>query len=416
MEMIDGYVPHKTGWPNMLYDQVYADFLQQCRPARPPHPWGRFMKNADLWAPPQKIGPLVAALREKHSGKTLLRSGVVAGDGHGKPTIGPLFFQLFTCILPLRALPEANPFDLLTGEGAISGRLPLYAAVQDHLVEKGITKRGFYCVAFSLRDVVSLRAVGIPAVPANGLERMHRKAFQEFCGTLGLTGPSHPPQAATPHPPHQAAASPPRVILVGWRPSGLSRAWPENLGQVLHNVLTIGKCLDVDLSTVLVWRPTAEEVRQIAICLWNGRRKDVVKAILRSINQSGKPLAAAASEAGSIDDFLEARAALRESLLRPASNPDYRRRRLHDYQQAVDRCFVQPILARAAQQHDPDDRSRLAGLAAANRLLHPSIELYCAKLEKEIAKTGLRGDGALPQTRELTRILDVVYRLTKDSD
>ena len=82
-----------------------------------------------------------------------------------------------------------------------------------------------------------------------------------------------------------------------------------------------------------------------------------------------------------------------EALLRPGGRGHERRRRLREYQQAVDTTFVKPLLERAAQEMDPHKRSRLGGLAAVNRLLHPAVELYAARLEREITKAGLHSDG-----------------------
>ena len=77
---------------------------------------------------------------------------------------------------------------------------------------------------------------------------------------------------------------------------------------------------------------------------------------------------------------------------------------------------MEPVLERAARESDPDERSRLAGLAAINRVLHPNVELYVAKLEREIARSGLRGNEAVPKTHELTKVFDVLYKYTKKSE
>jgi hypothetical protein len=162
-----------------------------------------------------------------------------------------------------------------------------------------------------------------------------------------------------------------------------------------------------------LWRPTAEEIRQINFCLTKGGRQDVTKAILGSLDHSAKLLTPPQSEQKSSGDLLEVRVRLREALLRPGSSPDCRRRRLQEYQQAVDNTFVEPLLERAMQASDPNERSRLGGLAEVNRLLHPSVELYSAKLEREIFRSGLRGDGEVLKTQELMKMFDVLCNLTK---
>ncbi len=211
-----------------------------------------------------------------------------------------------------------------------------------------------------------------------------------------------------------AAMDPPRLILVGWTPSQLSRQRPQDLDRVSRNIVNIGSCLGVDLVEVFVWQPAAAEIRRIAFCLTKGSRKDVTKAILDSLDQSGVRLTPCQREKGSSGDLLESRARLREALSRPGSGADCRRRQLREYQQAVDSTFVDPVLKCAVGESDSDERSRLGCLAAVNRLLHPSVELYSAKLEREITRGGLRGSGEGLQTRELLKIFDVVYKLTKE--
>ena len=431
----------------MIYDQLYADILQHCQPMRPPRPWGNFVKDVDAWAPPQDGKSTIAALREKYSTKDLIRSGVASPDENKGLSLGRIFCGPSDIrILALRAIPQCNPFDLLSDEGTASGQLPVYAAVHDHLVEKGINKRGFLCVTFSMQDLISLRAVGMPAALASGLEQITRKSLAEFRSIFEPAGQSH-----LPHANHAPAAQPPspaalaqqegsdetqasgssdpskamtqwqhapidqlQLILVGWMPSQLSRHRPGDLDRVIRSIENTGNCLGVDLNETFLWRPTAAEIRRINLCLIKGNRKDVAKAILDSLDQSAKPLTPSRSDKGSSGDFLESRARFREALLRPGSSQDYLQRRLREYQEAVDSTFVKPVFDRAIGESDPDERCRLGGLAAVNRLLHPSVELYSAKLEREITRSGLRGNGEALKIGELMKMFDVLYRLTKE--
>ena len=201
----------------MFYGQIYADFLLHCLPNLLPPGWRRFAKNVDVWAPPNDENSTLAALREKHSDKDLIRSGVASRDEKNNLALNPIFFGLVdNRILPLRAIPQCNPFDLLTEEGTSSGQLPIYASAHDHHVGKGITKRGILCVTFSMLDLTSLRAVGMPATLAFGLEQINRHSLKEFCGTLWLAGSSHPAQAG-----HGLVTQPPSATALppGWGPS-----------------------------------------------------------------------------------------------------------------------------------------------------------------------------------------------------
>ena len=431
----------------MPYEQVYADFLLHCQPALPPRPWRRFGMNADLWMAPEDEEATLAALRGKHSTKDLIRSGVASRDKNKKLNFGASFFGLLDKrILPLRAAPQCGPFDLLTEGGTCSGQLPIYAAVHDHRLAKTIAKRGFLCVTFSLQDLISLWVVGMPAALAWGLEEITSRKLKEFRSIFGLAGASHAAHAgqapatspsSPPSPaqeeedtnpvqvpevcdsstalpdPDNAALDPPRLILVGWTSSQLSLQCPGDFDRVARSIATLANGIGIDLTGVSVWRPAAAEIRRIMYCLTNGNRKDVRQAILSSLDQSAKPLAPSASDKGSHGSLLQTRARLRKALRRPESNPAYRRRRLSEYQQSVDRTFVDPLLELAGGESDLDKRSRLGALAAVNRLLHPSVELFAAELEKQITRGGLHGDAEVLKTGELMKIFDLLFKFTK---
>ena len=463
----------------MIQGQIYDEVLQHCKSVQSPQPWGRFRKNANLWVPPRDEKPLLAALQEKYSSLALVQSGVAVlnenqelrlntiglgtWDGFSKclsvvdsedmPAGSPDVpgekctysgGNVSNCILPLRALPGSKPFDLLTGKGTLGCRLPLYAATLDYLTAKWVQKAGLLFVTFSMLDLVSLRAVRLPAALAMGLDTITPKSLEELCATLGLgemghllntghmpatlqpspagstqTGSVNAAQsqdsgatlAAVPFTPH-ATIEPPRLILVGWMLSELSQDRPGELDKVVRSLVRIAGSLGVAFDQVFVWRPSLEEIRQIHFCLTHGQRTDVTRAILRSLDQSTSPLAPP-SEKGPVNDLVTSRARLRAVLLRPGSSPGQRRRRLREFQEAADGTFVEPVLERAANALDPDERSRLGGLAAVNRVLHPTVEVYAAKLERGIVRAGLRGAADVPDTRELMRMLDILYKLTK---
>jgi hypothetical protein len=298
-------------------------------------------------------------------------------------------------------------------------------------------------VAFCIQDLLALRAVGMPTALARGLERFTPQSLQEFRTALGLAGPigqgsAGHASAASPDSPiqpgleldaaqilvpgdpgaasqasHSAATDSPRLILVGWTPSRLSDRRPATLDQVVRNLANTANCLGIALEDVFLWRPEMADIQQIAKCLEIGDGSDVIEAILRNLDQSAKALAKSDDEPESSGSLSEIRLRLREVLLRPGSSPDRRRQQLRKYQRAVEEAYVNPVLELAAAESDPDKRSRLAAMAEANRLLHPSVMLYSARLEKEISLRGLHGDWKALDSCALMKIFDALYKLTK---
>ncbi len=404
---------------------IYADLLTHCEPVRMRPPWGRFAKPADLWRPSADPRAIFTALRRQHADQDLIGCGVAVRNDDGTIEAGDILGEPPVCILPLRAAAQRSPFDLLIAEGAVSGQLPFYAAVHDHVVAAAVRKWGVLCLAFSFRDLLSLRALRIPVTPASGLEHITRQSLAQFRDAMRFPGPNHPPKtehapsastsASCPPGAQQAPAGivPPRLVLVGWCPSRLSPQRPQNVDPFVRSLQAMGGFCDVALEETLLWRPTPLEIRRIALCLTSGARRDVLEAICESIDSSGKPLAPPPSDKDSSGSLLESRTRFRAALLQPDGNPEQRRRRLRDYQAAVENTFVRPMLERAASESDADERSRLGGLAAANRLLHVNVELYWAKFEREIARKGVRGVGEMPETRELMKMFDIVYKFSQ---
>lgn len=492
----------------MLYGQIYADFLQHCRRAQPPRPWGRFAKQADIWLPPQDTAATLTDLRQKHGAKHLIRSGVAiwgssiefvkpkkgpvvnpdanACSGQTPPPsasqecdpcgkvldeaaihshlaalsnmgthvetkgllVNPILCGTFSQIVPLRALPKCNPFNLLTGEGAVGGQLPCCAALHDCRLQKAIHKMGFLCLTLSLGDMMAFRAAGIPAAIAVGLEHLTRKTVREFSANLGLSSngglgnssvgpapaspaPTSPPQKGqTPNgqAPAQSdpcaaggsnnpsPAVPPRLFLVDWSPAQLTLNRPDALDDVQRNLTNIINCTETDFNDVLAWRPTAADLQKIIFSLANGTRKDVQRAIVNSLRGSAKLMGQSQDEQDEPCSLTEARARLREVLVRPGSRPAERRRRLRHYRQALAGGLVDPLLQQAAEEPDPTRRSRLAALAGLNEVLHPTVELFLANQEKEIAKQGLKADAQKSSVRDLMKMFDTACKLTKESE
>ena len=72
-------------------------------------------------------------------------------------------------------------------------------------------------------------------------------------------------------------------------------------------------------------------------------------------------------------------------------------------------------LERATVESDLNERSRLAGLAEVNRILHPTVALHLARLEKEIVRSGLRGDTKVFEIGGLMKAFDALHKLSQES-
>ena len=386
----------------MKYQQIYADALLHCKQSPPPEPWSRFAGGEKTWHMPLGGEPMLDALREKYASKSLVRSGIAVRIDH-RLHPNPVLLNLPEIIVPLRELPGGQPFDFITEQGTTRGRLPLRSAVLDHHVSNGIGECGYLFVTIGIQDLIRLRLLGMPVAPALGLEEFHEQSMQDFRYALGLCE-KKPPKS-----PHQ-------LILVDWSPEKFSARRNELVDQIIENFTANRSCLGIALQNILVWRPTSLDVRAIANGLRIGQLSDVVQIIQGSLEQSCTPLASDSAESSSQASLLECERRLNNVLLRPDSSRSRRRRSIRAYRQSIEAAIVKPLLSRATEVQDLNEKNRLMGLAELCRLLYPATATHRARFEKELVERGLSGDGEALDLRGLLKGFDTLGKLLREPD
>jgi hypothetical protein len=295
-----------------------------------------------------------------------------------------------------------------------------------------------------MQDMMALRAIGIPAALAKGLEQFTRKSLEDSSSNLGLELPvgSFNISAGNGEPPtapllkttdkENQVISPwglsipapvddpptvvrPRLFLVGWSPSQRSLRRPSEWDGVLDSLIRAGRFLDIDLDDVFVWRPAEEDLQRIVFVLSKGSRKHVRKAVIASLRRNSKLVSHTQEDVEDAGKLPEIRARLRDALLRPGGQPSERRRCLRRHQRAIEDMFVTPFLEQAAAELDPQKRSQLAGLAGINQLVHPAVEVYLAKREKDLANRGLRAQLQSNEVKDLMKMFDILFKFVQAS-
>lgn len=383
----------------MVYEQLYADFLQQCQPGAVPGQWARFEEHADCWHLPCGVKPLVEALREKYDDNTLVTAGLFERDTEKTARVACRWLECPGTFLALRTEAQQSPFDLLTADGAVSGDLPIRIALDDHAVKSALDSKAFLLVAFSISDLVALRAVGLPAVSAAGLERFSAKSLEEFRHVLTSSSQS-------------SERWPQQLILTGWSPSRLIRDRPQLLEPVVDNLRNCDPIRRL-LPDILVWAPTGQDIQAIGRCAALGTRDDVVAAILESLDGRAKPLALSQKNLLRLTGLAKATADLRRELLRSHSTASSRRKMVRRVGDEVELAFAGPLLAKAAAETDPEERMRLTTLAGTERILTPTLVRVAARLEQDLERNGVSGDGAIADIVALTKLVDAKSKLMK---
>jgi hypothetical protein len=381
---------------------ILADFMQLCTASVAPEPWSRLMKSNDFRRMPRDRRSALAELRSKHSDDDLVQTGVVVRDDAEELDFNSVFCAVPDSIVALRTKPEAAPFDLLTSQGTVSGILPVSAAARDRLAEKGELDRGFVIAAFSIDDVLALRAIGAPTACAASLERFSSQAFSEFRETFMM-------------PTTDGDGRPPQLILTAWSPARLDRIRTAAVDPAVRNILHAANAFGLRLDDVLFWEPTASEIKKLAHCLRIGNRADAACAILNSLERSTTPLSSMQTERTPFEKVLKAEADLRQDLLRSTFNLRRRQKYLRRYEKAIDEAFAKPVLALAAEETHAKEKSRLMALAAAIRILHPAALEQAVSMQKNIAQGGSCNEMQLRKIRDLTAMFETVHKLTKVS-
>lgn len=386
----------------MKYQQIYADALLHCKQSPPPEPWSRFAKGEKIWQMSPLEEATLDALREKYASDSLVRSGIaVRIDYHLH--LNPVLMNVPGTIVPLRKTPEGPPFDFITEQGTARGRLPMRSAVLDHHVSNAIADCGYLFLTLRFQDMIRLRLLGMPVAPTLGLEKFHEQSMQDFRYALGLCK-KKPPKS-----PHQ-------LILVDWSPERFSAQRNERVDRITQNFTANRSSLGIPLQNILVWRPTSLDVREIADCLRIGRLQDVVQIIQGSLEQSCTPLASDSAESSSQASLLECERRLNNVLLRPDSSRTRRRRSIRAYCQAVEEGIVKPLLSKAADAADFNEKNRLVGLAELCRLLYPATATHRARFEKELVERGLSGDREALDLRGLLKGFDTLGKMLREPD
>src|SRR5437868_1256363 len=119
----------------MNHGTIYSDVLQYCAPGQPPQLWRHMVDlQNDVHGQLEDERSVLAGLKRTHLLTDLIASGVVVRDAGQTIRMSDVLRNTCDSIIALRASPDGDPIDLLTDQGAVSRRLPLYVCAGDYLV------------------------------------------------------------------------------------------------------------------------------------------------------------------------------------------------------------------------------------------------------------------------------------------
>jgi hypothetical protein len=408
----------------MSKEQIYQTLLEHCEQHHLEGSWGRFQGDLDLWEPPCDGVTTMECLQEEYADHDLIASGVAVVGKDEWLLLNPALTEPLGIVVPFRAHPNDPPFDLLTPQGTLSGRLPVCAAVHDGPLLSAIAEAGALFVTFSVQDLTALRSVALPATLAAGLTGLHGDSWHDFCETYGLNhasaGPTSGPSAgsssaatviegeggveaeegavvkgsiSTTDAPAPLPSEPVNFVLVNWTPARLRRMGPEQLDGVRSHLRDLENYLGLQLDNIFVWTPMQTDVERITFCVARHSCDGVRRAILESMDGRLVPVTATEEDLNLPKDLPTVIRQLREAAR--SGNRRLQKRLWAEYQVQLDHELAEPLLRHALERIDPVERSRLFAIAGINNLVHPAAEMFLANFSARVAKHGIRNTDAV---------------------
>lgn len=386
----------------MGFAQISTDLLKDCLGVAAPGPWSRFAKGIVTWELPLMHASVFNSLRSKYGDRSLVRAGIAEQIDRRLVLSLPLSTGSRS-ILAMRASPKAPPFDLLTSQGSLRGRLPIRSAIDDYKVRAAVEATGKIFVAFEFDDVIRLRSIGLATAPADGLENFMAKSAREFRYVFGASKQKPP---AVPH----------TLVLVAWSPTRISTIRPRLLNDVVRSLSDHAAGLGMPLHRIGVWSPSESFLKDLSVCLRFGRRADVADIMTNSLEQDCQPLALDPSEPDPRLDVFECERRLKQVLWSGKANAKRRRQALDAFRRAQTAAFIRPLLASVDEDDHPASRLRLRVVAevAAETFFTAAIERL--KLEANIAEHGLLNDAAATNYRGSLQGFEILRRMLEGDD
>jgi hypothetical protein len=411
---------------------IYQRLIERGRAYRGPEPWSRHADGTDLVVLEDPAATL-AVLQQEFTPEALRRAGLAFTDSDktwhwalgpaGEPAI----------LGPLRHRGEERPFDVLTQRGCLSGRLPVSAALEDAITRDAVeSHHGMLLAAFSMQDVGALRAVGLPATLATGLEDLRRERLDAFCLAFAISARYLKPRNAPPAPPPEAdgdggrridameSSEPPGgltpaayldLVLVGWSPGRVEATRPAPLDAVHQRLRRLVADFDLRLDRVHRWQPTAARIATLRARLADGNRGDVLRGLEESLQEdSAAPFRPPPRQRDKPANLAEAIEALHRASVNPTSDRFVQIARWQEYQERLLAECERPLLARAEAGETSPEQAGWLGLAGVSRLVHEQATLLSAQLNREVKRDGLGAFARLPD-EEIKQMLATTDRL-----
>ncbi|WP_437191592.1 hypothetical protein [Planctomicrobium sp. SH527] len=438
--------------------EVIQCLIEHCqRPAQ--MPLGFLPVDKDVYACPANPGAVARALSERFSAEDLVESGVFTVEEREVASLAPTLIGAGSFIV-LRDARSGTPYELLTRTGCLGvGALPLFEILHDGCTQRLLKSgTGDLVVAFDLEAVIMLRACGLPATLAIGLEAMPLDDVSRFCQSFGLEcsgidqeeewrdengnqSEDHPgdrirhrmrnPEdkanadlmnGTSPsvdfHEEISSGQMEPQLVLLGWMPLELADSVPLSLKAVVDRLHDLQRFLGVDLYGIRFWEMDGEPLERLRFIAANQNPQIFKKALQDAVVDVANNIAHFGKEKpvrmGPPNDFVSALIRLREYSASqggmPFVDPSQRNKAWGDVVRFLDQQVINPLRESALADDDPLKRNLLLLLAELSGSFHLRSISYCEQLsDRMMNRDNVRSDEV--SERNINNLMAIADRM-----
>jgi hypothetical protein len=325
--------------------------VSRCPPFRfAGSPWRFVEADRDCYGPISNTEEVLTALRQQFDDALLLYAGILKRAAQGRHVLNPALCDPAGGIVALRERPEQPPYELLTRDGCLLRWATLVTPFFDNFTTNLLRQGdGPVYASGDIREVILLRAFGLPATLTKRIDRLPMAALE------GLEEHLHRYE----------------LVILGWRLEALSLDVPADLAPTAQFFEDACRFLARDLCNISVWRPLAADVADLRFRLkFNKDRKLLTEFLAKARSRLVSPRAALdptkAADFRSPRNVLHAWDDVRKRLATTASGEgqDALLAAARHYTTLVHQELIGPLREWALAQHDPGVRN--LGMEAAN--------------------------------------------------
>jgi hypothetical protein len=458
--------PHflRSAW--MPVDDVCSEIRQavvaRCDSYQFGDPWEFLPTHDDVRCLPGDPAGMLTSLREKYSEEVLLEAGVAQID-EGVLRVRAKLNAPGEVAVVVRDRQHGTVIDILTESGSVFDEdLPVFtASASEQLLLMPDYEHHEVLAAFSIKDLAVLRACGIPATLAVGLDSLHPADLDRLCETFqldrsksrrlddleiaeedmqsatdplrryaevemhqwdwhsnddcrdGIQTESSEPQ------PSEAARMNKRLVLLGWSPATLDIDPPVGYTAVEKHFRELEQHMGLSLFEVCSWLPNSDDMTRLQYlmrCEDAARAREALLDCLYDRMHGFDHLRDKdACQVLVPKNFLDAVLLLRETVLDGQSDnagADRRRESLRHVERLLHEEVIRPMMSEAMEAPGAMERAiRLAATQLVQIFLTEGLVIN-AQVANTLSRKGIAGLDALPLD-EIKRLLEMGDRVTK---